>query len=135
MGGRKTYVEDLGSPLKPTQRCWLISFQPVHHLPRTRKKFDPTDECIVAGQHRRKKSASQLKGRSKQITVVLLSNIPSSIPKGAAREQLKKKGKVREVPFQRYMSEEEVKEVLVENFECLSDSEVQFLQSHKAIHY
>lgn len=96
-----------------------------------KRKFDPTDECIVAGQHRRKKSASQLKGRSKQITVVLLSNIPSSIPKGTAREQLKKKGKVREVPFQRYMSEEEVKEVLVENFECLSDSEVQFLQSHK----
>ena len=85
-----------------------------------KRKFDPTDECIVAGQHRRKKFASQSKGRSKQITVVLLSNIPSSIPKGAAREELKKKGKVREVAFQRYMDEEEVKEVLVENFECLS---------------
>ena len=71
-----------------------------------KRKFDPTDECVVADRHRRKKSTSS-KGRSKQVTVVLLKDIPSSLPKGAAREQLKKKGLVKEIAFQRHLDEDE----------------------------
>ena len=131
-GRAKDICRRLGKPSETNAKVLATLFPACASSTKNKKrKFDPKDECIVAGQHRCKQSASQSKGRSKQITVVLLSNIPSSIPKGAAHEQLKKKGKVREVPFQRYMSEEEVKEVLIEDFECLSYSEVQFLQSHK----
>ena len=62
---------------------------------------------------------------------MFLKDIPSSLPKGAAREQLKKKGLVKEIAFQPHLDENEVKELLSENFEALKDAEVQYLQSHK----
>lgn len=62
---------------------------------------------------------------------MLVKDIPSSIPKGAAREQLKKKGQVKDIAFQWHLDEDEVKELLSENFEALKDAEVQYLQSHK----
>ena len=99
-GKAKDICRRLGKPSEANAKVLANLFPACASSTKNKKrKFDPTDDCIVAGQHRRKKSASQSKGRSKQITVVLLSNIPSSIPKGAAREELKKKGKVREVAF------------------------------------
>ena len=59
------------------------------------------------------------------LTVVLLKDIPS---KGASREQLEKKGQIKDVGFQRHLNEEE--HILKENFDGLNSSEVEFLQSH-----
>ena len=58
---------------------------------------------------------------------MVLKDIPTSIPKGAVREHLKKKGQVKDVAFQRHFSEDEVLEILAETFEALNDSEVEFL--------
>lgn len=125
----KDMCKKLGKPSQANARV-LASLFPACASSAKKRKFDPTDECVVAEQHRRKKSASA-KGRSKQVTVVLMKDIPSSIPKGAAREQLKKKGQVKDIAFQRHLDEDEVKELLSENFEALKDAEVQYLQSHK----
>lgn len=125
----KGLCKKLGKPSEANAKV-LATLFPVCASSRNKRKFDPTEESVVVEQHRRKKSATP-KGRSKLITVVLLKDILSSIPKGATREQLKKKGQVKDVAFQRHFSEDEVMEVLAENFEALSDSEVEFLQSHK----
>ena len=94
-------------------------------------KFDPLDQCVVAEQQRRKKSASKGKGRSKLVTVVVLNEIPSCIPKGATREHLRKIGRIKEIAFQRYFDEEEVEKILTENFSSLGEIDLQYLQPHK----
>ena len=125
----KDICKKLGKPSQANAKV-LANLFPACASSSKKRKFDPTDECAVADRHRRKKSASS-KGRSKQVIVVLLKDIPSSLPIGAAREQLKKKGLVKEIAFQRHLDEDEVKELLSENFEALKDAEVQYLQSHK----
>ena len=94
-----------------------------------KRKFDPTEDCVVAEQHRQKKAAS--KGRSKLLTVVVLNTMPSCIPKGATREHLRKTGRVKEIPFQRYLDEKEVKDLLKANFSDLAPINFQYLQPHK----
>lgn len=91
-------------------------------------KFDPAEECVVAEQHRRKKGA---KGRSKTLTVVVINEIPACIPKGAMRERLRKIGRIKDIAFQRYFDEEEVKDLLTESFSHLGDVNFQYLQPHK----
>ena len=89
----KGLCKKLGKPSEANAKD-LATLFPACALSRNKRKFDPTEESVVAEQHRRKKSATP-KGRYKLITVVLLKDIPSSIPKGATQEQLKKKGQVK----------------------------------------
>ena len=73
--------------------------------------FNPNDECVAGEAHRRKKAATPGtpgQGRAKRLKVVMLSNIPSSIPKGSRGESLRKNGRVLEIPFHRCMTTNEV---------------------------
>jgi len=46
-----------------------------------RRKFDPTEECVIATQHQKKKASNtKYKGRAKALTVVVLKEIPTTIP-------------------------------------------------------
>ena len=63
---------------------------------------------MVAQQQRHKKSTSKTIGRSKLLTILVVKEIPSCIPKETARECLKKKGQVTYIPFQQYFSQDEV---------------------------
>lgn len=95
-----------------------------------RKRFDPEDDCVVAEQHRKKKSTT--KGRPKLVTAVAMKEIPSSIPKGAFREHLKKIGQVQEISFDRHLSIDEVNQLLSKSFECLgNDLQFQYLKPHQ----
>ena len=94
-------------------------------------KFDPAEECVVAEQQRRKKSAAKAKGRSKTITVIVLKEIPSCIPKGPMRERLRKMGRIKDIAFQRYLDEEDVKDLLAESFSDLGGVSFQYLQPHR----
>lgn len=87
----------------------------------------------MAEQQRQKKSTSKpkTKGRSKSITVIIVSQLPGSIPKGAARERLRKIGRVKDIPFQRYLNEDEVEELITESFSSLGNIAVQYLQAHR----
>ena len=73
-----------------------------------KRKFDPNSESVVAQQQRRKKSASKTIGRSKLLTILVVKEIPSCISRETARECLKKKGQVTYIPFQQYLSQDEV---------------------------
>ena len=84
----------------------------------SKRKFDPLQGCVVGERQRQKKSANPaVRGRSKTITVVALKDIPRSIPKGVQREELKKAGRVKSLPFHRVMSQEEVRRVILEGFQ------------------
>ena len=91
-----------------------------------KRKFNPLDECVVGEEQRRKKAANpSVKGRSKCLKVVALTEIPRCIPKGLQREELRKAGRVKELSFRRVMSEHEVQQVILEGFQIKA---FQFLQ-------
>ena len=66
----------------------------------SKKKFDPLQDCVVGERQRQKKAANPaVRGRSKNVTVVVLKDIPRFIPKGVQREELRKAGRVKDLPF------------------------------------
>ncbi len=67
-------------------------------LQNRKRKFSPSDECIVAEQHRKKKAG----GQGKTQGVVFL------VPKGKLRDQLCREGRIKEVPIRRNMTATEV---------------------------
>ena len=75
----------------------LASLFPALGAKRPAQKFDPQDECITATAHKRKKAATPGKGKAKKLKVVLLKDIPPSIPKGSQRNKLRNDGRIEEV--------------------------------------
>ena len=71
---------------------------------------------MAGEQQRRKKAANpSVKGRSKSVKVVLLKEVPRYIPKGMQREDMRKAGYIKELPFRRIMTEE-VQQVIIQGF-------------------
>ena len=85
---------------------------------------------MVSEQHHQKKSAHPGKGRGKCITVLVLMESSGNmvLPKGAARELLRRNGQVKDIVFQRHFSEDEVENILVESFANLGNVQLQYLQ-------
>lgn len=95
-------------------------------------KFDPSDDCVATEAHRRKKAATLGKGRAKKLKVVVLKEIPSSIPKGSQRDSLKRKGRIMDLSFHRCMTSKETVEHISNAFKDLGNVDnLQFLQAHR----
>ena len=93
-----------------------------------KRKFDPTEECVVAVQHQEKKASnSKYKGRSKAIEVMVLKEIPTTIPRGPLRKRLEAMGHKKGLFFHRVMSEKEVNRVILDAFEDLGVREFRYL--------
>lgn len=63
---------------------------------------------------------------------VLLSNVPSSIPKGSQRSKLKKDGRIADLTYFRSMTPKETLKHIQSSFEGLGNvSELQYLQAYR----
>lgn len=122
----KTICQSLAKPSEATTKSLAKLFPGTF-----KRKFDPLSECINSESKRKKKAAvPRCKGRPRQITVVYLQLNPNLLPKGIAREKLKAEGRIKDVPFFRYISRDEVKDLINEVFpNCTKD--FVFLQGHK----
>ena len=119
----------LGNHLKPMQRSFHHSFQKGMKRPL---KFDPTDECVASEQQRRKKAVTPGKGRPKQLQVVILEDIPPTIPKGIARDHLRKENRIKNLHFYRSMSVYETMNIITEAFKDINLKGLKFLQAYKS---
>ena len=78
------------------------------------------------------KAATPGKGKAKKLKVVLLKDIPPSIPKGSQRNKLRNDGRIEEVAFHRSMTVEETRRHIQRAFESVgSVNKFQYLQGHK----
>ncbi len=67
-------------------------------LPGLQNRKRPSDECIVAEQHRKKKAGNpSARGRPKMLKVVFLDKLVPVLPKGKLRDQLCREGRIKEV--------------------------------------
>ena len=92
-------------------------------------KFDPEDECIASSYHRRKKSATPEKVRSKKVKVVMLDVVLPNIPTGSHRQSLLKHNQILEISFRRCMTTKEVKKMICDNFKHLGHVHFQFMHA------
>ena len=100
-------------------------------LQSKKRKFDPADDCVVAANHRKKKAGNpSSSGRAKMLKEVCLKNVPPVIPKGRIRDELVKKGMIREVPFRRSMTECDVTTSITACFKASTSDCVAYLQAH-----
>jgi hypothetical protein len=96
-----------------------------------KRRFDPLEVSANSESKRKKKAAvAKCKGRPKQVTVVYLNSIPKVIPKGTSREKMKKEGRIKDIPFHRFISKDEVQEIIPASFPEFS-KKFMFLQGHK----
>lgn len=74
-GKAKSLCTSLGKPSDASAKV-LASLFPACASSSTKQamKFDPSDECIAAEAHRRKKAGIPGKGRAKRLKVVMLKH-------------------------------------------------------------
>ena len=75
--------------------------------------FDPTAECVVLPQQKKKKSAIKSNQKPSTVTVVLLKDYSCIVPKGKRRQALALQGRVKPVKLMRRMKPVEVKEAIL----------------------
>lgn len=86
------------------------------------KKFDPKAECVVASQIRKKK-ACNTRMKPKSVSVVIVNDVPSIVPKGRIRSKLTKSNQIAKISLRRSMSSSEVRRAIVDAFPAISDVE------------
>lgn len=93
---------------------------------KSKRKFNPIDECLVDEQKRKKSTSTRSKGPS--IPLVYLPKMTVHVPRGNVRGQLSKQGRIKKELFRRNMKPSEVKAVIVEAFSEFSLDNFMFLK-------
>ena len=96
----------------------LASYFPSTSAPRKREypRFDPSAQSIVLPMQKKKKAAITKRERPSNITVVMMKEYCTSIPKGKVRQKLAAKGRILSVRFSRSMSCQEVTNQIIRTF-------------------
>jgi hypothetical protein len=85
-----------------------------------KKVFNPNAECVVKGKQDKKKKSIPTKSKPSTIEVILLQNYQADVPKGAARNKLKKCGRVQQIKLTRVMAAADVERVIKRAFKHLA---------------
>ena len=79
--------------------------------------FDPTAECVVLGQQKKKKAAIRPKQWPISISVVMMQSYGPVIPKGKERQKLASQGRILNMKVTRGMSSKEVEDKIHRAFQ------------------
>lgn len=79
--------------------------------------FDPSDDCVIIEQQRKKKQGIKDKPRPLRINVVMLKKFTSVLPKGRIRKQLASSGQIQTMRVYREMSSVEIRTKILKAFE------------------
>lgn len=122
----KAICQKLRTPSETTKQALSTLFPACSSA--NKRKFDPTEECIAATQHQKKKASNpKYKGRSKALEVIVLKEIPSTIPRGPFKKRLEAMGRKKTLFFHRVMSEKEVNDVIFDAFEGIGIKSFRYL--------
>ena len=102
----------------PSQAAALASLFPAARKRTESPDFDPTAECVVLPQKKKKKAAIKSHKKPSTVTVVLLKEYSSIVPKGKRRQVLASRGRVKKVMLQRTMKPVEVKDAILQVFKA-----------------
>lgn len=104
----------LGGIKRPTEKQALA----LNKLfPSTSRKFNPRAECVAKAAHAKKKKFT-IAPKLASVTVFLMKNYQTRIPRGECRQDLFDRERVKKVELHRQMSPEQVKRVILDSFGC-----------------
>ena len=95
----------------------LAKFFPSTKSKSSGGSFDPTADCVVLGQQKKKKAAIKPKQRPISISVVMMKKYSPIVPKGKKRQQLAAQGRILNMKVTREMSSEEIQSKINRAFE------------------
>ena len=78
-------------------------------------RFDPRSEAASTSSHKKK---HKFVPKYSSVEVVMLKNFQTCIPKGECRQELLEAGHIKKVQLSRYMTPDEVKSKILEEFDC-----------------
>lgn len=85
----KRLCKGLMKPSEATTKALSTLFPTLQNRKR---KFSPSEECVVAEKHRKKKKGNpSASGRAKMLKVICLKKIPSNVPKAVFEKGCQKK--------------------------------------------
>ena len=79
---------------------------------------------VIAEQQQ---AANSLIKRSKTVTVVLLKEIPATLPRGPIREQLRRFGRIKNISVNQTMTESEVKNLIMTTYLDIAIHQFEYL--------
>ena len=91
----------------------LASFFPSQKPVKT---FDPRAESVVTANQKKKKAAIKPFKKCSSVSVMMMKDYSSRVPKGKAREKLLAEGRIQSIKINRQMKPEEVKKLILEVF-------------------
>ena len=100
-----------------------------------KRAFNPNAECVVKGKQVKKKKTIPTKSKPSTVEVVLLQNYQEDVPKGAARNKLKKCGRVQQVKLTRVMAVADVERVIKRAFKHVALKQFMPLEVDTTGHY
>ena len=115
----------IGRVKKPTEaqaKALATYFPSTSSRKRRMDPFDPSAECVVISQQRKKKAAIKGKPKIHSVTVILMPAFQSSVPKGKKRQTLLSEGRIQTLRLTRCMSALEVKNAIIRAFSSKSIS-------------
>jgi len=128
----KGLCQKLSTPSDTTKKAIATLFPACSVSSSKRRKFDPTEECVADTQHKKKKASNaKYKGRAKALTVVVLKEMPTTIPRGPLQKRLEATGCKKDLYFHCIMSEKEVNDVILDGFENIGIKRFRYLMSMK----
>lgn len=129
----KDICQQLRKPSDATAKSIAKLFPACASSTKRKRKFSPADDCVFIEQQRRKKAVNPLSsGRAKTVTVVVIREIPCTIPRGSLRGQLKRMGRIKDLSFRRSLSADEVRDVILEGFKATGIENFVYLQAHRS---
>ncbi len=94
---------------------------------KLKRMYDPSDDCVVSCQKRKKKSTS-VRMKPRTFPVVLLRKKTMFVPKRYSRQRLNKEGRIQKVVLRRNMSADVVKCTIVRAFASFHLEDMDFLR-------
>ena len=95
---------------------------------------DPSAECIVLPQQKKKEAASKGNTKPAVVTVVLMKDFSRRVPKGKVRQNLYSDGRIQPVSLRRTMSFLQVKNAIIRAFTRFQVSRFTVLESDQGCH-
>ena len=116
MQGPNEKAESLLATMKKPTNKQALTLSKL--FPSTSKKFNPLSECTATSAHAKKKKFSTGTSKLSAVTVILLKNYQTRVPKGDYRQELIHDNRVKKVELNRRMTPSEVNKAIVDKFGC-----------------
>ena len=118
----QSIIDRVKKPTEAQAKALASYFPSTSSRKRRLEPFDPSAECVVLSQQKKKKAAIKGKLKTHSVTVVMMKAFERSVPKGKKRQKLFSEGRIQTLKLTRCMNACEVNRAIIRAFSSLEVS-------------